>query len=244
MPVVGRELVAAVGVDDAAGRRPADGDGLGQRAQRRLGRLIVVGGPADDLPGVRVEHDGRPREALAGADDGQVGEPQPVWRCRPESAPDPVDHLRPASRGRRPRAGLDGPATCANAVAAHQPSHSVPADPDALGPHGTVDAGRAVVAEAAVNEPDLLEQCEVGGGPAAGRFTQPFDPAVVARCRNAQQPAGDADLQFGILGLLRLDVAEELYRSDRRAKKASAFPRISSSSSFFANSRSSLAIRA
>src|SRR3954447_16485017 len=107
-----------------------------------------------------------------------------------------------------------------------------------------MDARGAVVAEPAMDQLDLHQQVSVGGRSSPGRFTRPLQPPVVAGGGNPQQPADDADPEFGIVGLLRLDVAEELYRSDRRAKKANAFPRISSSSSFLASSRSNRAMRA
>ena len=62
--------------------------------------------------------------------------------------------------------------------------------------------------------------------------------------RTATPPRPDTSDRpwFPFVRLLRLDVAVDLYWSARRAKKASAFPKISSSSSLRASSRSKRAI--
>src|SRR4051794_291014 len=62
VPFMCGELVAAVGMDDATRRGSANLNRFGQRAQRRLRSLIGVGGPADDLPTVRIEDDRRAKE--------------------------------------------------------------------------------------------------------------------------------------------------------------------------------------
>src|SRR5437899_8573898 len=103
---------------------------------------------------------------------------------------------------------------------------------------------RPIEAELVMDGPDLEQQRLVSRRPASRRPGDPLDPVVVARAGNAQHPAHHADPQATVLGLLRRDVAVDLYWSLRRAKKASAFPRISSSSCFCASSRFKRAISA
>lgn len=119
----------------------------------------------------------------------------------------------------------------------------MPSDADVAGQQGTVNTWSSVVGEASLNQPNLCQRVGINGGAAGDRVSLSFRPAVIAGRGHTQQSADDVDLQLGILDLLRLNVAEECYRSDRRAKKVNAFPWISSSSSFLASSRSSRALR-
>ena len=100
-----------------------------------------------------------------------------------------------------------------------------------------------VVTELRVDALDLFEQHLVCCSP-TGWLVDPLLPVVVARSGNLQYPAHEADVDFRVLGLLRTDVGVDAYRSIRRAKKASAFPKISSSCSLCASSRSSRRILA
>ena len=59
----------------------------------------------------------------------------------------------------------------------------------------------------------------------------PLDPVVVAGPGHPQHLTHQLDVDLRVIGLLRTDVDVDVYWSARRAKKASAFPRISSSSS-------------
>lgn len=244
VPVVRGELVAAIGVDNAAGRGATNPNGIRECAQRSLWGLVVVRCPADDFPVVCVENDCCPKESLSGADDGEVGEPQSIRCRRVEAASYAVEDLGPADWRGRAWTRLDRSAPCADAVEAHQPRNPMPADPNLTVHQCPMDPRSAVVAKPAVNESNLLDQSRILGSSAPRRFAQSLAPAVIARRRDAQQSANRADMKLRVLGLPRLDVAVELYCSERRAKKASAFPRISSSSSFLANSRSSRAILA
>ena len=100
------------------------------------------------------------------------------------------------------------------------------------------EAARRVRAAEAVGE-----RSSMLGVPSDQRPACPVHPVVVARPRHTQDSTHQADLGPKMLRLLRLD-AVDVYRSARRAKKASAFPKISSSSSLRDSSRSSRAILA
>src|SRR5215212_1825428 len=89
-----------------------------------------------------------------------------------------------------------------------------------------------------MQHPDPVDELQPVDHPVARRTLDPAEPAVVAGPGHAQHSADHADLELGIGRLLRVDVVVDDYRSVRRAKKASAFPRISSSSSLRASSRS------
>lgn len=101
-----------------------------------------------------------------------------------------------------------------------------------------IDPRCAVVAEFGVDRPDLFDQYQVLRCPGPGRL-EPVEPVVVARPRYAEDSTQRGDGDFRVGGLLRTDVGVDVYWSTRRAKKASAFPKISSSSSLRASSFSS-----
>jgi hypothetical protein len=96
-------------------------------------------------------------------------------------------------------------------VQSHQPSDPVPARDDLLGGQGMADPWCSVVGEAAVNQPNLFEQLLVGGGPTGRWLGQSLAPVVKPRRRDAKQSTDDGDVQIGILGLLRVDVAVDRY---------------------------------
>jgi hypothetical protein len=75
-----------------------------QRQLQRLEDEARLGGarhaPADDPPGIGVDDEGDIDEARPGGDIGEVGDPQPVRRRRPESpgSPGRADRARPCCR--------------------------------------------------------------------------------------------------------------------------------------------------
>ena len=92
-----------------------------------------------------------------------------------------------------------------------------------------MNSRRSVVGKLSVDFRDLDCELHVLRSALARWSGEPFEPVVVARSRDSQDLAQHADLQLWIGSLLRADVAVDLYWSTRRAKKASAFPKISTS---------------
>jgi hypothetical protein len=96
-------------------------------------------------------------------------------------------------------------------VQPHQSSNPVATGDDLLGSQGMADPWRSVVGEAAVDQPDLLEQLLISGGPTGRWLDQALAPVVKPRRRDAEQSTDDGDIQIGILGLLRVDIAVDRY---------------------------------
>ncbi len=84
-------LVASVGVDHASAARTSDLDRVVECVEHRLWRFAWGGGPAEDLAVERIQHDRGPQPSLAGADLGDVGEPQGVGDVDVEPAADQVN---------------------------------------------------------------------------------------------------------------------------------------------------------
>jgi len=122
-------LVAAVGVDDAPRRWATDPQCLGEGPQSGLRCLLGVDGVADHLAVEGVEDDRGEQPSLAGADLGEVGEPQRVLDIGMEVPLDQVADLRTSGRRGRSGPGLDLAPAGTDAVDPHQPGDRVPSDP-------------------------------------------------------------------------------------------------------------------
>src|SRR5687767_6575738 len=94
-----------------------------------------------------------------------------------------------------------------------------------------MDPGVAVVAEAQIDLAYLSQQQALLDRMCRGFLVLASTPVVVAGPGHTQHLAHQLDVDLGIVGLLRTNVGVDVYWSARRAKKASAFPRISSSCS-------------
>jgi hypothetical protein len=127
-------------------------------------QLLIEGGshsPADDAPGVEIEHNGQMQPALPGADRRDIRDPALIGRRSGEVAPQSI------RRGRQL-----GPSRCDPAEASlgagddsltpHEPRDAMPARLDPLGLEFLVDARRPIgstageVSRANVNEQGLI----------------------------------------------------------------------------------------
>src|SRR3977135_1780568 len=96
---------------------------------------------------------------------------------------------------------------------------------------------RTVRRELGMDRLDLSDQVSFLELAGRGGTLDPLLPVVVARLGHTQTPASSRDVELSTAGLLRPDIGIDRYRSALRAKKAKAFPKMSSSSSFFFSSR-------
>ena len=162
-------LDAAIAVvhETAALDRPSIMQGLLQRIEHEAGVRRARHPPADDAPGIGVDHEGDVDEARPGRDIGEVREPQHVRPWRLEL---PVDAVERAWRGLVADRGLHGLAAHdpLQAHVPHQPRHRAAGDLDALPPELPPDLAHAVDAEVLIEDaPDL--DLQRGIPPGAGR---------------------------------------------------------------------------
>ncbi len=224
-PPVEPGLHAAVGVEDHPGHRMTSlHDRHRQRVGDQRGTHMVGHRPADDPPGVRVDHGREVEPALPGADVGHVPDPHRVQAALVEPALDPVERdvvrlrlglCRGPPRPRSASPQTVGPHVLRDRLARHNLALRAQVGKDPRRPVGAV----GVLVQ--LGDPRRQHGC-----PHRPRRGRSPGPRVVGRAGDLEQPAHHGDLEGG---LLSLDQPVPAHRVCSVAKKAAAF---------FRNSRS------
>src|SRR5215210_1817271 len=201
-----------------------------QSIKHEIGFQVVRHGPADDLSGVCVEHEGEVEPSLPGPDVGDVRHPQPIRSLRGEVTLHQVGSRR-GTLGPRAKGGADfppAPSASEQPDLSHQPGHAFSGAPHAQRPKLEVDSRRPVgLSAVSVNARDLLREQSVGLSPSGRRSVS---PAVETALGDLQGPAHRT---HPVVCLLRLHKRVDhlpARRFSSPAKKAAAFFRISRSS--------------
>src|SRR3954469_18946526 len=214
--------------EPAALDRPALVQGLLERVEHEAGVSAPRNSPADDAPGVSIDHEGHVDEARPGRDVGEVGDPEHVRARRLEL---PVDAIEWARRGlvadRGPhRLAPHGPL---QAHGPHQARHRAAGDPDSLPAELAPDLPDPVDAEVLREDaPDLDGQGRVASGsgrPLAG-ISGPSGVGVIGRWGDRQHAADRLDPVDGAMLVDEGDHGLDRRSSSAIAKYADALRRI------------------
>ena len=237
-------LTALVAVVNEAGLRPAAGEGHLERVDDELGAHVFGHAPADDATRVGVLDGGEIEPALPGPQVGDVGDPEDAGGLGAKAALDEIvgdanagdaDRRAPTLLGDQP--GDPG--------LAHETLDALARDLDAVS-HAQlgVDPGRPV--DLAVRGPDLLDALRQPGVAERAIRGRSGRPGVIARARDAEQPAGDGDRGSGLLGRddpvggHRVSVSDAKKAAARLSRSRSCRSRTFSRRSRRSSSRSSL----
>jgi hypothetical protein len=193
--------------------------GLLKRVEHEAGVRRPAHPPADDAPGISIDHEGHVDEANPGRDIGEVRDPEHVWARRLEL---PVDAIEWAGCGRvRDRgAHLPAPHRPLQTHGSHQARHRAAGDPDPLPAELPPDLPDAVDAEVLLEHaPDLDHEHRValGAGRQLGGISPPGSMRVVGRRGDRQQPADRLD---PVDGAVLVDEGD--HERDRRSSSAIA----------------------
>src|SRR5215217_6645192 len=130
--------------------------GLLERIEHEAGLSGARHPPADNAPGIDIDHEGHVHEPRPGHDISKVGEPERVRPRRPELPVDPIE------RARRGRVADRGPHRLAahralKAHGFHQPHHRAAGDRDALAGELAPDLPDPVDPEVRLKDPPDLD---------------------------------------------------------------------------------------
>src|SRR4051794_6320978 len=231
--------------ETAALDRPARVQGLLERVEHEAGVRRPAHPPADDAPGVSIDHQGHVDEAGPGRDVGEIGDPEHV---RARGLKLPIDAIERARRGliadRGPhRLAPHGPL---QAHGAHQPRHRAARHPDPLSAELSPDLADAVDAEVRlIHAPDLDHQCCIPPGSRGQplRISPPGGMGVIRRRGDRQHPADRLDPVDGAMLVDEGDHGLDRRSSSAIAQYALALRRISLTWRSSRTSRSSARMR-
>ena len=215
--------------ETAALDRPALVQGLLERVEHEAGVRAPRNSPADDAPGIGIDHEGHVDEARPGRDVGEGGDPEHVRARRLEL---PVDAIEWARRGlvadRGPhRLAPHGPL---QAHGPHQARHRAAGDPDPLPAELPPDLPDAIDAEVRLKDPpDLDHQRRVasGSGRQPAGISAPSGVGVIGRRGDRQHAADRLDPVDGAMLVDEGDHGLDRRSSSAIAKYADALRRIS-----------------
>src|SRR3954463_7837041 len=224
---------------------PARVQSLLKRVEHEAGVRRPAHPPADDAPGIGIDHEGHVDEAGPGRDVGEIGDPEHV---RARGLKLPIDAIERARRGliadRGPhRLAPHGPL---QAHGPHQARHRAAGDPDPLPAELSPDLADAVDAEVRlIHAPDLDHQCCIPPG-ARGqplRISPPGGMGVIRRRGDRQHPADRLDPVDGAMLVDEGDHGFDRRSSSAIAQYALALRRISLAWRSSRTSRSSARMR-
>src|SRR3954469_8624045 len=221
-------LVAMVH-ETAALDGPALVQGLLKRVEHEAGVRRPAHPPADDAPGISIDHKGNIDEAGPGRDVGEIGDPEHVWARRLELLVDAIEWARRgliADRGPH-RLAPHGPL---QAHGPHQPRHRAARHPDPLSAGLSPDLPDAIDAEVRlIHAPDLDHQCCIPPGSRGQplRISPPGGMGVIRRRGDRQHPADRLDPVDGAMLVNEGDHGLDRRSSSAIAQYADALRRIS-----------------